>query len=151
MRGLSPVATSGGPSSSWCAGLSLSWPLLLRSIGSRCAGSAIVTHGPSRSASTGSRRAGGMWDLPRPGLEPMSPALVGRFSTTAPPRKPSSSIFRVLILWHHGYLAHFWIIILSYCLFTSTNMDSISSISVSFLLVFNQSDIFGNLNIFSRS
>ena len=30
----------------------------------------------------------GMWDLPRPGLEPVSPALVGRFSTTAPPGKP---------------------------------------------------------------
>ena len=26
----------------------------------------------------------GMWDLPRPGLEPVSPALAGRFSTTAP-------------------------------------------------------------------
>ena len=31
----------------------------------------------------------GMWDLPRPGLEPTSPALAGRFSTTAPPGKPS--------------------------------------------------------------
>ena len=30
----------------------------------------------------------GMGDLPRPGLEPMSPALAGRFSTTAPPGKP---------------------------------------------------------------
>ena len=30
----------------------------------------------------------GMWDLPRPGLEPMSPALAGRFPTTAPPGKP---------------------------------------------------------------
>ena len=30
----------------------------------------------------------GMWDLPRPGLEPLSPALAGRFSTTAPPGKP---------------------------------------------------------------
>ena len=30
----------------------------------------------------------GMWDLPRPGLEPMSPALAGGFSTTAPPGKP---------------------------------------------------------------
>ena len=29
-----------------------------------------------------------MWDLPRPGLEPVSPALAGRFSTTAPPAKP---------------------------------------------------------------
>ena len=34
----------------------------------------------------------GMWDLPRPGLEPVSPALAGRFSTTAPPGKPSSII-----------------------------------------------------------
>ena len=30
----------------------------------------------------------GMWDLPRPGLEPVSSALTGRFSTTAPPGKP---------------------------------------------------------------
>ena len=35
-----------------------------------------------------------MWDLPRPGLEPVSPALAGRFSTTAPPGKPKvSSLF----------------------------------------------------------
>ena len=33
----------------------------------------------------------GMWDLPRPGLEPVSPALAGRFSTTAPPGKPHTS------------------------------------------------------------
>ena len=31
----------------------------------------------------------GMWDLPGPGLEPVSPALAGRFSTTAPRGKPS--------------------------------------------------------------
>ena len=30
----------------------------------------------------------GMWDLPRPGVKPVSPALAGRFSTTAPPGKP---------------------------------------------------------------
>ena len=30
----------------------------------------------------------GMWDLPRPGLEPVSPALASRLSTTAPPGKP---------------------------------------------------------------
>ena len=34
----------------------------------------------------------GMWDLPRAGLEPVSPALAGRFSTTAPPGKPSSKL-----------------------------------------------------------
>ena len=35
----------------------------------------------------------GMWDLPRPGREPVSPALTGRFSTTAPPGKPSLFLF----------------------------------------------------------
>ena len=30
----------------------------------------------------------GMWDPPRPGLEPVSPTSAGRFSTTAPPGKP---------------------------------------------------------------
>ena len=29
-----------------------------------------------------------MWDLPRPGLEPVSPALAGGFLTAAPPGKP---------------------------------------------------------------
>ena len=47
------VVASGGHSSSRCAGLSLSRPLLLRSTGSRCAGSAIVAHGPSCSAARG--------------------------------------------------------------------------------------------------
>ena len=31
----------------------------------------------------------GMWDPPRPGLEPVSPALAGWLSTTASPGKPS--------------------------------------------------------------
>ena len=53
VQGLSPVAASGGHSSSRCAGLSLSQPLLLQSTGSRRAGSAIVAHGPSRSAACG--------------------------------------------------------------------------------------------------
>ena len=35
----------------------------------------------------------GMWDLPRPGLEPMSAALAGRFSTTVPPGKPGPILF----------------------------------------------------------
>ena len=53
MRGLSLVAASGGHSSSGRAGLSLSWPLLLRSTGSRHAGSVVVAHGPSCSAACG--------------------------------------------------------------------------------------------------
>ena len=62
VRGLSLVAASGGHSSSRCAGLSLSWPLLLRSTGSRRAGSAIVAHGPSCSVACGI--------LPDQGLNP---------------------------------------------------------------------------------
>ena len=53
MRGLSLVAARGGHSSSRCMGLSLSRPLLLRSTGSRCAGSVVVAHGPSCSAACG--------------------------------------------------------------------------------------------------
>ena len=53
MQGLSLVAASGGHSSSRCAGLSLSRPLLLWSTGSRRAGSVVVAHGPSRSAACG--------------------------------------------------------------------------------------------------
>ena len=53
VRGLSLVAASGGHSSSRCAGLSLLRPLLLRSTGSRRAGSVIVAHGLSRSGACG--------------------------------------------------------------------------------------------------
>ena len=53
MRGLPLVVASGGHSSSRCAGLSLSRPLLLRRTGSRRAGSVVVAHGPSCSAACG--------------------------------------------------------------------------------------------------
>ena len=53
VRGLPVVAASGRHSSSRCTGLSLSRPLLLRSTGSRRAGSAVVAHGPSCSAACG--------------------------------------------------------------------------------------------------
>ena len=53
VRGLSLVAASRGHSSSQCAGLSLSWSLLLRSTGSRRAGSVVVAHRPSCSAACG--------------------------------------------------------------------------------------------------
>ena len=53
VRGLSLVVASGGHSSSRCADLSLSRPLLLWSTGSRCAGSVVVAHGPSCSAACG--------------------------------------------------------------------------------------------------
>ena len=53
VRGLSLVAASRGHSSSRCAGLSLSRPLLLQSTGSRRTGSVVVAHGLSRSVACG--------------------------------------------------------------------------------------------------
>ena len=41
-----------------------------------------------------------MWNIPGPGIEPMSPALAGRFSTTGPQRKSSLDILRVTA--HHS-------------------------------------------------
>ena len=37
-----------------------------------------------------------MWDLPGPGLEPMSPTLAGGFLTTAPPGKPLHIVLALL-------------------------------------------------------
>ena len=73
------TAANGSYSSLWCVGFSLRWLLLLRSTGSRCTGSVVVVHGLSCSAACG--------NLPRPGLGPVSPALAGRFLTTAPTRE----------------------------------------------------------------
>ena len=87
VRGLSPVAASRGHSSSRCAGLSLSWP--------RVAEHGLQTCRLSSSCGSRSQLLRGMWDLPRPGLEPMSPALAGRLSTTVPPGKPLSPFFLI--------------------------------------------------------
>ena len=78
-HGLSVVALSEGYSSLRCAGFSLQWLLLLRSTGFRRVGFS--------SCGTRAQLLRGMWDLPGPGIEPMSPALAGGFLTTAPPGK----------------------------------------------------------------
>ena len=61
------------------------------------AASPVVEHRlqTRRLSSCGSRAQllRGMWDLPRPGLEPVSHALAGGFSTTAPPGKPYAYYF----------------------------------------------------------
>ena len=49
--------------------------------------SVATAHGLS-SCGTRALLLRGMWDLPRPGLKPMSPALAGGFLTTALPGKP---------------------------------------------------------------
>ena len=50
----------------------------------------------------------GMWDPPRPGLEPVSPVFAGRFSTTAPPGKPPEFLYR------HTSTLHFYPSLLCY-------------------------------------
>ena len=65
--GLSLVVASGGYSLLQCAGFLLRWLLLLRSTGSRCAGFS--------SCGAWAQLLRGMWDLPGPGLEPVSPAF----------------------------------------------------------------------------
>ena len=61
------------------------------------AASLVTEHGlqTHRLSNCGSRAQllHGMWDLPGPGLEPASPALAGRLSTTAPPGKPLGHYF----------------------------------------------------------
>ena len=99
MHGLSLVVASGGHSSLRCSGFSSRWPLLLRSTGALGArASVVVVHGLSScglwglerrlsSCGTWASLLHDMWDLPGPGIEPVSPALAGGFLTTVPPGK----------------------------------------------------------------
>ena len=68
--------------------LSLSWPLTI--VASLVAEHRLQTR---RLSNCGSRAQllRGMWDLPRPGLEPVYPALAGRFLITVPPGKPQQA------------------------------------------------------------
>ena len=45
-----------------------------------------------------------MWDPPRPGPEPVSPALAGRLPTTAPPGKPLQTHFVGFFLYYISIL-----------------------------------------------
>ena len=106
-RGLSLVAESGATlccsaRASHCGGFSCCGT---RAVGMQA--SVVVSRGLSscgsqalerRLSSCGTRAQllRGMWDLPRPGLEPVFPALAGGFSTTAPPGKPSRG-FLILV------------------------------------------------------
>ena len=59
---------------------------------SNCRAQALE-HGASVVVGQGLRAAKfrGMWDLPGPEIEPMSPALASGFFTTEPPGKPYSA------------------------------------------------------------
>ena len=45
-----------------------------------------------------------MWDLPRSGIEPVSPALAGGFFATEPSRKPGMGV--CYIFFHRPYDLH---------------------------------------------
>ena len=49
----------------------------------------------------------GMWDLPSPGLEPVSAALAGRFLTTVPPGKSQYLVLN-LHFWVTDEVGHFY-------------------------------------------
>ena len=77
---LSLVAASRAGPWLWCAGFSSRWPLLLQSTGSGYMGFS--------SCGAWAYLFLGMWNLPRAGIEPVSPALPGGFLTIEPPGKP---------------------------------------------------------------
>ena len=80
VAGLSLVVVSGGTLSLLLAGFSLQWLLLWRSLGARPVG--FTSCGPQAYLLCG------RYNPPRPGIEPVSPALAGRLSTPGPPGKP---------------------------------------------------------------
>ena len=101
-RGPPLVVVSGGHSSLQCTGFSLRWPLFVVERGPQSARASVVvarglsgcgSQAPERrlsSCGAWAQSLHGMWDPPRPGLKPMSPALAGRLPTTAPPGKSLS-------------------------------------------------------------
>ena len=110
--GLSLVVASRGYSPLRCAGFSLGgFPCCrARALGART--SVVVAH---RLSSCGTRAQWGMWDLPAPGLEPMSPALAGGFLSTVPPGKPCIQCFKGETLLQYGYISfHLLVLLLSY-------------------------------------
>ena len=63
------------------------WASVVVARGLSSCGSRALEHRLS-SCGTRAQLLRGVWDLPGPGLEPVSPALTGGFLTTAPPGKP---------------------------------------------------------------
>ena len=55
--------------------------------GFSCCGAQAVGHSGFSSCGTWAQLLHDTWDPPRPGIEPVSPTLQGRFLTTGPPGK----------------------------------------------------------------
>ena len=92
-RGLSLVAASGGYSLLQCAGFSCCGARALGVLASAVAACGLSSSGRQalerRLSSCGAWAwlLRSMWDLPRPGIVPVSPAVAGGFLTIAPPGK----------------------------------------------------------------
>ena len=94
-------------------------PLLIAMRGPLTTAASLVAEHRLSNCGSRAQLLRGTRDPPRPGLEPVCPALAGRFSTTAPPGKPSStalhwrlvflhSIFFVIDLLTRSVWVYFW-------------------------------------------
>ena len=101
-----------GAQASHCGGFSCCGA---RAVGART--SVVVAHGPSSCGSWAVERRlnscgaqpqllHGMWDLPRPGLEPVSPALAGGFLTAVPLGKSLIFEFLIIVATHTFLIRH---------------------------------------------
>ena len=132
MRGLSPVAVSGGRSSSRCTGLSLSRPLFLRSTDSRRAVSVVVAHGLSCSAACGI--------LPDQGSNPC--ALHWQADSKPLRHQGSPMILLMFIFFNEGF--YFEMII------DSHSVKIIQRNPVTIYVVFSKGNILKNCSIISK-
>ena len=82
--GFSLAAGSGGHARVVVCGLLIVMAPLVAECQLWSTGRVVVTHRPELLRSR--------WDPPRPGIEPVSPALAGWFLTTEPPGKPHPSV-----------------------------------------------------------
>ena len=65
-------------------------PLFIAVRGPLTIAASLVAERRLRSCGSRAQLLRGMWDPPRPGIEPVCPVLASRLSTTAPPTKPLS-------------------------------------------------------------
>ena len=103
-------------SSRGARGLALQWLFFLQLLGSKAAGLS--------SCGTQILLPQGMWNLPGPGIKPMSPASAGRFLSTGPAGKSYLFIYKWSI-----YL--FWLC----CVFTAAHRLSLVAASKGYSLV----------------
>ena len=91
-----------------CAGFSLQWCLVAehrlwahRFVLLQLSGLRVLEHVGSSSCGAETYLPQSMWNLPGPGIQPVSPQLADRFPATVPPGKPNSQLLHcVFFSWH---------------------------------------------------